>query len=255
MSELVYTDEAGERPEAFVPWSVASSVSPLDSALRPVLTRKDFHRLMKDPEWQQMEIAKCQRDPWYWRVNYVVTTDGHWAAKGRAGQFERWPALEHSRSYTYVLWRYPIVAIPKSRQRMATWLVTSQMLGDAMFLGGRLYMIQSKRHEDAKKALDRVRGVYEQMYKMAPWLVPKLVKNDASELGWSNGSVMMAVPQGANYVQSHTPAWWMADEIQLQEGAEEAFRHAAPACERMTLVGTADYGWFYQDLLRGGVVQ
>lgn len=249
MSTATLTAPPPTQARTFVPWSVEDSVSPLDSDLLPVLTPDHFPRIAADPEWQQAERVLCETDPWYFRVNYVVTMDEHWAGKGYLSPYRRFPPFVHLRSYCYVLWKHRITAWPKSRQRMATWLVATQMLGDAMFTGGRLYMIQSKREADAKKVLSRVRGVYVRLRDMAPWLVPELVKDDAGELGWSNDSTFMAVPQGANYVQSHTPAWWLADEVQLQEEAQAAYEAALPACERITLVGTAEYGWFYQTLL------
>ncbi len=232
------------------PWRIEDCVLPLDSSLDVTMTVAKMYAVSKDAEWQKDEIIRCRLDPWYWRINYVVTVNEHWVEEGWSGPYRRWPSSVHSRSYAHVLFTELQTAWPKSRQRMATWLVGTQMLGDALFTGGRLYMIQSKREKDAVKVLGRIRGVYERMRQMAPWLVPELAKDDAGEIGWSNGSTMMAVPEGATYVQSHTPAWWFADELQLQAEAKEAFRAALPACERISLVGTPDYGWFYQSFLR-----
>ena len=249
MSSATLIAPPQHQARTFVPWSVADSVSPLDSVLLPHLTPDDFYRLARDPEWQQAERTLCETDPWYWRVNYVVTMDEHWAGKGFLSPYRRFPPLLHLRSYTYVLWRYLLTAFPKSRQRLASWEAITQMYGDGIFTGGRLYMLQSKGERDAKKLLGRVKGVDARLRDMAPWLVPDLVKDTETELGWSNGSTMMAVPQGAHYVQSHTPAWLLMDEAQLQDEAKAAYEAALPACERITLVGTAEYGWFYQTLL------
>ena len=232
------------------PWRVSDCVLPLDSKLSRSVTADDIRAISRDPMWQTIELAKCRLDPWYWRVNYVVTQNEHWVEDGWAGPYRRWPATRHSRSYCHVLFSEMRTAWPKSRQQMATWLVSTQMLGDAMFTGGRLYMIQSKREKDSKKVLNRVRGVYDRMFNMAPWLVPELVRDEQSELRWANDSTMMAVPEGSSYVQSHTPAWWFADELQLQAEAKMALRQAEPACERISLVGTADYGYFYQEFLK-----
>jgi len=232
------------------PWRVSDCLLPLESSLERVMTPDKIQRVARDTEWQQGEIARCQFDPWYWRINYVVTQNEHWVEDGWRRPYRRWPASLHSRSYLHVLFTEMITAWPKSRQQMATWLVSTQMLGDAMFTGGRLYMIQSKREKDAKKVLSRVRGVYDRMRQMCPWLVPELVRDEASELKWANDSTMMAVPEGSTYVQSHTPAWWFADELQLQAEAEAALQAALPACQRISLVGTADYGYFYQQFLK-----
>lgn len=234
----------------YVPWSVRDSVSPLDSRLEPTLWEPDFHAIAKSEERQARQRAICELDPWYWRVNYVVTQDEHWASKGRQTPYQRWPALAHLRAYTHVLWRHPLTFWIKSRQQMISWLVGTQMLGDALFTGGRLYMIQSKAERDSKKLLHRIRGAWKRMYAMAPWLGPDLVRDESSELAWSNDSAIMAVPAGAHYVQSHTPAWLTVDEAQLQDpDIEEAYFQALPACERITLIATPDFGWACQVLL------
>ena len=231
------------------PWRVEDCVLPMNASLEPSIMPADFQALADDKAWQASEIARCQANPWYWRVNYVVTMNEHWVEDGWSGPYRRWPATEHGRSYAHMLFTEMHTAWPKSRQQMVTWLVGTQMLGDALFTGGRLYMIQSKREKDAKKVLGRVRGVYDRMRTLAPWLVPALVRDEASELKWANESTMMAVPEGATYVQSHTPAWWFADELQLQAEAELALQAALPACQRISLVGTAEYGYFYQQFL------
>jgi len=234
-----------------VPWRIEDCVAPLDSQLEPSLSRDDFDLIARDREWQDIERARCQVDPWYWRVNYVVTLNEHWVEEGWQMPYRRWPATEHSRSYCHVLFTERRTAWPKSRQQMMTWLVATQMLGDAMFTGGRLYMIQSKREKDAQAVLLRAKGVYDRMYAMCPWLVPELHKpGSASELRWANDSCMMAVPEGATYVQSRTPTWWMADELQLQAQGETALTAALAACWRVSLIATPEYGWFWQIFLR-----
>ena len=244
MSAAVETAKA-----THTPWRVEDCVLPLDSKLHRSLTPDDLRAIARDPEWQAAELALCRLDPWYWRINYVVTVNEHWVHDGWASPYRRWPSTEAERSYCHLLFVERKTAWPKSRQQRATWRTSSQMYGDASHTGGRLYMIQSKRELDAQKVLERVKGIDSRLRKIAPWMVPDLIRGDVTQLQWANGSTMMAVPEGANYVQSHTPAWWFADEDQLQADAEHAFHAALPACERITLVGTADYGWFYQEFL------
>ena len=237
------------KPE-YVPWSVESAVPPTESLLLPRHGEAEFAYIAGSPKHQEAERIICELDPWYWRVNYVVTQDEHWASKGLLGPYQRWPAVRHHQAYVEQLWRHTHTFWIKSRQQMITWLVATQILGDALFTGGRLYMVQSKREADSKKVLHRIRGVWKRMRGMAPWLGPDLVKDDAGELGFSNDSSIMAVPAGAHYVQSHTPAWWVGDEVQLQDpDIEEAYYQALPACERVTLIATPDYGWACQRLL------
>ena len=250
--ESVESGSSGVSGRPYVPWSVGC-VRPLDSPLGATLREEDYVAISESVELQAEEIVRCEVDCWYWRMNYVWTNDEHWVMKGKSGPYQRWPVARETQVYCDMLFRYPRLGIPKARQRKITWLVSTQMLGDALFTGGRLYMIQSKREADAKKVLRRMHGVYERMRSVAPWLGPGLKRCGESELVFTNDSVIMAVPQGANYVQSHTPAWWFADEAQLQDEIEEAYYQALPACERITLAGTTDYGWFCQIFLRDDI--
>ena len=235
-----------------VPWSIDSSIAPLDSALKPVLTSSDFRRLADDKEWQALERMKCQRDPWYALVNLCVTVDERYMEKGLPSPYRRFPATQPMQSYAHVMFTEPHSLWPKSRQQLLTWLATSMSGLESLFAEARLVLIQSKRWEDSKKALKRFRGVYGRLRGMAPWLVPELVKDDVAEIGFSNNSTIMAVPSGENYVQSNTPSHWICDETQLQDPSTKlAFEQALPAVGRIMLIGSADYSWFWQTLLQG----
>ena len=234
---------------AYVPWSVGDSIPPLEAELGSVLEPKHYHEIAKDAEWQAVERAMVERSPWYWFVNYVVTEDAHWVTKGLHGPFARFPGMEYLRSLCQVLWEHPFVAFPKARQMLITWLVGCYMLGEAMWCPGRLYMIQSKKEQDAQAVLKRLSGVYGRMKELAPWLGPGLRGEGASHMEFDTGSSILAMAQGAHHVQSYTPAGLLLDEVQLQDEAEGAYYQALPACERIWLVGSADYSWFYQTFL------
>jgi hypothetical protein len=235
----------------YVPWAVGHARDPVESDLWSRLSESDYLHLLEDPQGQVDETIRCELDPWYWIMNYVWTNDEHWVMKGKHGAYQRFPAKRHLREYAGHLFRERYTAWPKDRQQMITWLVSTWILGDALFTGGRLYMIQSKREADSQKVLSRMIGVYERMKVAAPWLGPGWKRVNSGEVAFENGSIVMAVPEGPHYVQSHTPAWLFADEAQLQDSMAEAYYQALPACERVTLVGSVDYGWFCQDFLAG----
>jgi len=220
--------------------------------LGPTRTHAELRRIAGSPEAQTIEQIRCEREPWYWFVNYMVTQDEHWVRKGLTGPYQRFPALEYLRSVIYVLWQYDNTAWPKSRQMRLTWAAAvGYVLGEALFRAGRLSMVQSKKEEDAQGVLRRTVVVYDRMRQFAPWLGPNLVERNAGRLTFSNDSAIVACPQGAHHVQSYTPARLVLDEIQLQDEAEEAYHQALPATESMTLLGSADYGWFWQVFLPG----
>jgi len=225
-------------------------VESMQALLRPVRTREGWRALGKSPEAQAQELMRCRRSPWYWLSNYVYTEDAHWVSKGWTSANRRLPSVPYLRSVVYWLWHEWFTAWPKSRQMMLTWVVVCYILGEALLLGGRLYMLQSKREEDAAAMLWRANGVYTRMQDFAPWYGAKRIgPGAATRLEFSNGSVIVAAPQGAHMVQSHTPAWLVCDEAQLQDEIEGAYHQALPAVERITLIGSADFGWFWQTFL------
>ena len=223
------------------------------SALGPRLGKREFEAIGRDTKWQAFENAWCGRDPWYWMVNYVVTVDEHWTEKGLTGPYNRFPGRPQLRSYMQTLLAYPLTAWPKSRQQMLTWLVASSMLGMAMFVPATLCLVQSKVGRDAVAVLKRISGVLEEIGRFAPWMMPALegrsLGKDDGYIALANGSTLRAAPQGAHNVQSHTPTWLFLDEVQQQDEAEEAFYQALPAVQRITLVGSAEFCWFWSDLL------
>lgn len=238
---------------AYTPWGVDDSIAPFDSALKPTATFPYLSTVANRPDLQEGEQIRCERDPWYWLVNFCVTEDSRWVGKGLETAYQLFPPKPYLQSLADTLWRYPYVALPKSRQMVVTWLLAAMVLGKALFQEGRLYMIQSKLGRDSVAVLHRQLGMYRRMREFAPWLGPKIVSEttggDTGHVTFSNGSTIMAVPEGPHYVQSYTPAWLVLDEVQLQGAAEEAFYQALPACENITLIGSAEYGWFCQTLL------
>ena len=174
---------------------------------------------------------------------------------GRTGPYALFPPLPYLQWACQVWLSYPVTVWPKARQMAITWLFASLYLGDALFLGGRLNLIQSRDQVASTHVLRRMRGVYERMRGMAPWLVPDLRKSNESMLEFVNGSVLLSVPQGAHYFQSYTPSGGLFDEAQLQDEIAKAVEYAGACCERITLVGSADYGWLYQVVLQDLVGQ
>ncbi len=217
----------------------------VQSALKPQRTHADFRAMARDPEWQALENLRCAFEPWYWIVNYVVTID----ARQEGQVYRRFPPLVYLRSATWLLWHDRFTAWPKSRQMRITWFVGAYALGEALFQSGRLTLVQSKKEEDSQAILWRVAGIWDRQHQFAPWLGPALTEKQVGRLAWTNDSAIMARAEGAHHVQSYTPSRLFLDEAQLQDAIEGAYYQALPACENITLVGSADYGWFWEHFL------
>lgn len=228
----------------------ACGAEAVQSRLTATIPNAAWERLRRDRKLQALAVQVCRTNPWHWIANYVITEDSWWVSKGLASAYNRFPALEYLRSAAYWLWREPKTAWPKSRQMVLTWLVGTYILGEAMFLGGRLYMIQSKKEEDSVAVLHRISGVYDRLKGFAPWCGSSRIGPGAeTALEFANGSRIVACAQGAHQVQSHTPAWLVLDEGQLQDEMEGAYHQALPCAERITAIGSAERGWFYGTML------
>lgn len=236
--------------EHFVSWAAEDIVLPARDHLKPRLWHADFTRILNRPDLQADIKRRCEQSPWYFLMNFVVTVDEHWDRKGLSTPYQRFPPKPYLRMLCQRWCTERKLFIPKARQMMVTWLIASLYYGDTIFLKGRLNMFQSKNERDAVAILRRVRGVDQRIRQMAPWLVPDIRDDSGNRLSFANDSALVAVAQGAHNVQSHTPSGLFMDEAQLQDEAGAAYEYALACCDRMTIVGSADYGWMYQVALQ-----
>lgn len=217
------------------------------------MTAENLQAIALDPELQQLQILACQRSPWYWLVNYVVTLDEHYMDAGAEVPYRRFPPKVYLRSAAHLWFKERYTAWPKSRQMMMTWLFAALYYGDAIFLPGRLNFLQSKKEPDAVAVLKRVKMIDRQLRTHAPWMAPRIVDDNETRLAFANDSRIQAVPEGAHQIRSYTPTGLLMDEAQEQPEAEQAFEAALACCQRITIVGTADQGWMFQVLLQDKV--
>jgi len=179
-----------------------------------------------------------------------VTIDEHYTEAGLAVPYRRFPPKKYLRSAADLWFREPRTAWPKSRQMGITWLFVALYLGDAIFLPGRLNFIQSKGERDAVNVLRRAKIILENLRAHAPWMVPAVVDDSETRLSFDNRSALQAVPEGAHHIRSYTPSGLFMDEASEQPAAALAYEAAMACCQRVTLVGTADFSWFYAVLLQ-----
>ncbi len=151
--------------------------------------------------------------------------------------------------------RNKLIAIPKSRRMMLSWLMTFLHLHMAMFRQGAAIFFISDKEEKSDELVKRA----EFMYKYIPddkMLKPKM-KSKYRYLEFPGlDSYIMGVAQGADQLRQYTASAIMADEIGYWEKSRETFMAMKPTIEgggRITCVSTANEGFFYElcfDLLR-----
>lgn len=188
-------------------------------------------------------------DPWSWMVEQVETVDP-------ATQERRpWPTDKvYLRDLVQVLRHEPKVAIPKSRQVMATWGVAMWVLWCARHQPHHLVMWHSKDEESAAAVVDkRIHAVESSLREVAlrracrthrlssgmigrlDLSVPELAdRATRTALRPGGDSAIWALASGtgsrhkAGKVRSYVPSIVVIDESEFQDNADEVLRAVIP---------------------------
>ena len=213
-----------------------------------------------------VEMERIRRSPVYWVENYAWTVDEH----VRDGDNER--PLYHGEPFIdpasllpmrqldgsvddYLLytaamwWNEDLLCVPKSRQLRLTHLMVNLHGWLAMMYPGQRIAIQSKKEEDADATLKRLERSFEIMRAKAPLLKWPMPRFKYARCVFPNGSIIMAVQQGAAAVRQYTYSAIFSDEMAFQFEAEDAYTAAIPTIEgggKYTAVSSAHPGFFEQ---------
>lgn len=191
----------------------------------------DWEKLARDVKEAADRIYAL--DPWLWLMRQTYTQD-------EASQERRtWPDDKpHLRDMIRILQSDERkIAFPKSRRRMATWLVAGWCLHRARFFPGNAIYIQSEVEEKAAFVVDRrclflersVPGMYQR-----PYSTIKTVKGAVGQMTFENGSYIKGVAQGSDVLRTYTPSVIVMDESEFQEQGRAALVAALPFAEKKT---------------------
>lgn len=211
----------------------------------------------------RLELERCRRSPVYWLENYCWTVDEHRKEDTEQPIFHGEPfidpgTLQPMRELDggvddYLLycaaqwWNEELFAVPKSRQLRLTHLMVNLHGWLAMMFPGQRIAIQSKKEDDADATLQRLRKSQEIMRREYPSIPWPVMRYKYARGIFPNGSIIMAVAQGAAVVRQYTFSAIFSDEMAFQLDAEEAFTAAIPTIEgggKYTAVSSAERGFF-----------
>ncbi len=199
----------------------------------------------KEPKAIQLELLKCKQDPYYWLMSWVTTENVH---SKTGSTYEQWPDLPHLFFLTRLWQDNPRLLIPKSRQLMATWLISSLYLHDAMFFPSRLTFFQSKKEEDANATLERAWGVYKRLPTFFQEWSP--AKRTYCNIRFTRQrSRIWAIPEGSNHSRQYTCSGYMHDETAFQSEVDLVMAAIAPTLGdkgRFTGISSAAPSYFEQ---------
>jgi len=217
-------------------------IYPSNSELLPVIHGVEYDALLKDKEWQAVEIARCMVEPWYWLVNYVWSLQKDENVEG--AETHRFPADEYLKITFDMMFREPFLAVDKSRQMRMTWLLMSYALWHAQFMSKQEIICQTKKEEVADTEL--VKRAYFMAINQPKWMRPKFSKTDSSfcKLKFpKTGSLIKGIPSGGDQIRSYNPTITIIDEAGFFEGEFEECKTAALACcKDIKTVSTANGG-------------
>lgn len=131
--------------------------------------------------------------------------------------------------------RAGMLAIEKSRQIMATWLVAAYCLWRAKFRTHQLILWQSKKEDDAANVVFDKDPTTARMsfmeYHLPVGLKDLAFRGDVSRcnLRYPTGSRIWGIPEGADIIRSNTPSVLVSDEAAFQPEFADAKDAAMPA--------------------------
>lgn len=217
-------------------------INPIDSELGPVIYRAAYDVLLRDKEWQDIELGRCSVEPWYWLVNYVWTLQKDESVEGSV--VSRFPADGYLRVVFGMMFDEKFLAIDKSRQMRMTWLLMAYALWYCQFRSNYEVVCQTKKEVVADTEL--VKRAYFMACNEPKWMRPRFGKTSSSfcKLKFPlTKSFIRGIPSGGDQIRSYNPSITIIDEAGFLEGEFEDCKSAALACcKDIKLVSTANSG-------------
>lgn len=199
--------------------------------------------LQEETELEQLilwETWSC--DPWQWIKDYCWTID-----EADGGKIKKFPDKEYL-AYICEIWlKESILAIPKTRRMLLSWLMIALHLWAALFHPNSAVFIQSKKQEDSDFLIAEKRMMF--IYRRLPEWVKEKVKATykSCNITLSNGSYIKAIGQGADQLRGYTASYIMLDECAFWEQAEDTWGALKPTIQgggRVALISSAGPGFF-----------
>lgn len=194
--------------------------------------------------------ARDKSGPLLWLQNYTMSVDDHALAKGTP------PRAPFPRK-TYFTWLFGAllyavvhpsdicqsVFIPKSRDMMCSLSICGYLTWLAQWRSDTFSIVQTAKQEKALELIRYCRVFWENQ---EPWLQERhpLAYSTAAEIGWTNGSRILAVPSGMDQVRLHHPFCYVQDESAFLPDCQQCFDAVVPVARQAICVSTAAPGWF-----------
>lgn len=143
------------------------------------------------------------------------------------------------------------LAIPKSRDMIATWQIVAYYTWDTLFHTGRQNFFQSENATKANYLVQRAHFIYKNQPRFLREMhkATYTVNNKSGRLYVPTlDSEIIGLAQGPDQIRMHHPSGIYMDEAAFQVQAGDTFSAIKPAIQgggRFTAISSANPGWFH----------
>jgi hypothetical protein len=185
---------------------------------------------------RQEVLLRCQTDGWFWTA-FVRTKDEADPAESTKAFPQQ---LDYVRAYWALMATKPRLAVAKSRQMLVTWATCAYMVWVARFHPNTAVLYQTQSEDDANGMVSVAGSTKDGGYfgrcqfierHLPPWMqLP--VRDPEGQLTYPNGSIIRALPGGANKIRGKTGTLIVLDEMAFLEEAKASYTAIAPLVQK-----------------------
>lgn len=204
----------------------------------------------------EKERRVCTADYKYFLRRWVRTKD----ATNLERPVQPFPSPEimpHPYYVADVWYRHRLLAVPKSRRMLMTWLFVALYTWDTVFHEGRATWLGSKKDDDAGELIDRVEHIIEPLAMRG--IVPPFTRRRSPHKITvpSLDSYIQGFPSGPDQLRQHGASGVLLDEAAFQDGLEETLAASTAtllgpnSTARFTIISSVKAGSPMQALVEG----
>lgn len=147
---------------------------------------------------------------------------------------------------------HPLMAIEKSRDMMATWLIVTCYTWDTLFHKGKQNIFQSETASKTRELVRRADFIFKNQPSWLKSIHPAITSEGGNKAGYLvvpslQGSEIIGFPQGADKVRQYHPSGFFSDEAAFNPEAGNTFAAVKPSIQnggRYTAVSSANPSFF-----------
>lgn len=192
------------------------------------------------------EILKCSLDCAYFTDQYGIIDDsqGHGDEPTGVMPFKLWPAQI---ALIWALMTTRLLILLKARQLGMSWAVCSYVLWRCLFRPMQVILLISKGQLEANELLRRIKALHQRLPEWLRERLPQIdpAKDNASEVLFTNGSVIHSLPATRNAGISFTASVVVMDEAAHMTYGTEIYSSVKPTIDaggsaQLILLSTAN---------------